>query len=167
MEQSRHFILTPGSTSTLNATGEQDLWRCDTQPQTLSRVRVLCWVMCDPENLLKVTHVRDTWMRNCDKTLFMSSQEDKDFPTVGLNVKSGRNHIAFKAKAAWKYIYSHHADEFDYFVKADPDSYVIVRHLKAYLSHRDPDALEFMGHLFQLPGKEQLKYFSGGPGMWT
>ena len=95
----------------------------------------------------------------------MSSAENKTFPTIGLNVSSGRNHIATKAKAAWKYIYEHHLSDAEYFVKADPDTYMIVGNLKKYLENYDADALEFFGHRFKVKwhGK-MLTYNSGGPG---
>ncbi|XP_013421855.1 glycoprotein-N-acetylgalactosamine 3-beta-galactosyltransferase 1 [Lingula anatina] len=135
--------------------------------------RVLCWLLTDPPDLDKrVIHVRDTWARRCDVTLFMSSMENKTFPTIGLRVPPGRGHIAKKAKAAWKYIYEHHLNDADFFIKADPDTYVIVENLKHCLSSRDPKRAEFYGHQFypsdwEFNADTRIKksvYMSGGPG---
>ncbi|XP_013401137.1 glycoprotein-N-acetylgalactosamine 3-beta-galactosyltransferase 1 isoform X1 [Lingula anatina] len=136
--------------------------------------RVLCWLLTDPPDLDKrVIHVRDTWARRCDVTLFMSSMENKTFPTIGLRVPPGRGHIAKKAKAAWKYIYEHHLNDADFFIKADPDTYVIVENLKHYLTSRDPKRAEFYGHQFypsdwEFNADTRIKkslYMSGGPGL--
>ena len=124
---------------------------------------VLCWIMCDNNDLKRVEYVKNSWTRFCDKVLFLSSVSDHAFPTIGLNVSSGRTHVASKAKAAWKYIYSHYINHFDYFFKADPDTYAILRHMKAYLRSRNASQAEYMGHSFMLPDNK-TRYHSGGPG---
>ena len=91
--------------------------------------------MTDPNILKKASPARDTWMKHCDVRLFMSSEYNATFPTVGLNVSAGRKHIASKSKASWRYIYEHHRDDADFFMKADPDSFVIIDNLKEYLRH--------------------------------
>ena len=130
-----------------------------------SSVRILCWILTDPFDLDRRTfYVRDTWAKRCDKSLFMSSQWNDSFPTVGLNVSAGRNHIAMKAKASWIYIHEHHVNDFDYFVKGDPDTFVVVDNLKRYLATRDPEVPEFFGHRLFIRGPN-VTYVSGGPGL--
>ena len=64
---------------------------CDLMFQDRPLPRVLCWILTDPNDLEKRTrHVRDTWAKRCDVTLFMSSKRDDSFPTIGLNVPPGR-----------------------------------------------------------------------------
>ena len=128
-------------------------------------VRLLCWVLTDPVDLMKRTiHVRNTWAKRCDVTLFMSSAENKTFPTIGLNVTQGRNHIAAKSRAAWTYIYEHYYDQADYFVKTDPDTYMIVDNLKAYLKDFSPNKPQFFGHIFHVRSWG-FPYMAGGPGI--
>ena len=99
--------------------------------------KLLCWVMTDVTLLTKTEAVRDTWTRRCDTTLFMSTQEDVGFPTIGLrDVSPGRDHIAIKGQQAWTYVYEHHFNDADYFLKADPDTYVFVDTLKRFLQVR-------------------------------
>ena len=121
--------------------------------------------MCDPNDLdRRVIHVRDTWAKRCDVTLFMSSEKNDTFPTVGLNVPAGRSHIGIKSRSAWTYIYHNHFNDADYFYKADPDTYCIVENLREFLSHRDPNKPEYFGHHFKLP-RRNFTYMSGGPGL--
>ena len=75
----------------------------------------------------------------------MSCKEDKDFPAIGLpNTQADRSHIAFKAKAAWKYIYKHYRDDYDFFIKTDTDTYLVVENLLHYLSDRDRSKPHFL-----------------------
>ena len=128
--------------------------------------RILCWVLTDPKQLDKrAVHVRDTWARHCDLALFMSSETNTTFPTIGLNVKAGRNHLAPKSKQAWIYVYEHYLNDFEYFVKADDDTFIIVENLRRYMANRNPEEPEFFGHRMYLSlfGRKII-YNSGGPG---
>ena len=116
--------------------------------------------MCDAGDS-RLPHVNQTWLPHCDLSLFIGSSSSDGI--VGLNVTGGRRHIATKSKAAWTYIYNNHLLDAEYFVKADPDTFLVVENLKYYLQHHDPDKCEFFGHTFHLPGYELL-YNSGGPG---
>ncbi|XP_023932353.1 glycoprotein-N-acetylgalactosamine 3-beta-galactosyltransferase 1-like [Lingula anatina] len=130
-----------------------------------AKYRILCWILTDPDDLDNRTiHVKNTWTQKCDIRLFMSSAENKTFPTIGLNVSSGRQHIAAKSKAAWTYIHNNFAEQADYFMKADPDTYVIVENLRKYLSHRDPTVAEYIGHSLKLK-RHNFTYMSGGSGI--
>ena len=43
-------------------------------------MRVLCWILTDPDKLDKrAIHVKETWATHCDKTLYMSSQQNDTF----------------------------------------------------------------------------------------
>ena len=120
--------------------------------------------MTDPE-ILDITAIpRDTWCNKCDLALFMSSAKSDSFPTVGLEVPAGRNHIGRKSRAAWEYIYKHHLNDFEFFLKADPDTFIIVENLRDYLSKRDPEKLEYYGHAYT-PPNWNFTYMAGGPGV--
>lgn len=85
--------------------------------------RVLCWIVTSPANhLYKAIHVRNTWGKRCNKLLFMSTEEDDELPSVKLDVEEGRHNLWNKTKKALKYIYDHHYDEADWFLKADDDT---------------------------------------------
>lgn len=130
-----------------------------------ANVRLLCWLLTDPNDLGKrVIHVKNTWAKRCDVMLYMSSQENKTFPTVGLKVLPGRAHIASKSKAAWRYIHQHYLHQADFFVKADPDTYIVVENMKKFLEDKDPEKAEFFGHKMTLP-VTNVSYISGGPGI--
>lgn len=138
----------------------------DTLAQSLfKKVRVACWILTAPKNLMKkAIHVNNTWAKRCNIYLFMSSVENTtvSFPVVGLNVSEGREHLTAKTMNAFKYLYDHHFDEADWFLKADDDTYVIVENLRYFLSEEDSTQPIYFGQRFKPFVKQG--YASGGSG---
>ncbi|XP_067649985.1 glycoprotein-N-acetylgalactosamine 3-beta-galactosyltransferase 1-B-like [Haliotis asinina] len=119
--------------------------------------------MTSPKNLgVKARVVRDTWSRRCNKVLFMSSVTDPKFPTVGLNVSEGREHLTAKTMQAFRYIYENHFDDADWFMKADDDTYVILENLRYFLTSQNKSEPAFFGHHFKVILKQG--FYSGGGG---
>ncbi|OWF35366.1 glycoprotein-N-acetylgalactosamine 3-beta-galactosyltransferase 1-like [Mizuhopecten yessoensis] len=136
----------------------------DAEAKMLSKkVRVLCWVMTGPNNIeTKARHVKATWGTRCNKLIFMSSQEVKDLPAVALPVKEGRDNLWAKTKEAFKYIYKHHMNDADWFMKADDDTFVIVENLRHFLNDKMSETPVYYGRRFK-PYVRQ-GYMSGGAG---
>ncbi|XP_076870770.1 glycoprotein-N-acetylgalactosamine 3-beta-galactosyltransferase 1-B [Brachyhypopomus gauderio] len=127
------------------------------------QVRILCWVMTGPENLQKkARHVKATWSRHCNIVVFMSSVDDPDFPTVGLNTKEGRDQLYWKTIRAFHYVLEKHGEEADWFLKADDDTYVVVDNLRWVLANHSPNEPVYFGRRFKPYTKQG--YMSGGAG---
>lgn len=127
------------------------------------KVRILCWVMTSPQNLeKKAKHVKATWAQRCNKVLFMSSEENQDFPTVGLKTKEGREQLYWKTIKAFQYVYDHYLEDADWFMKADDDTYVILDNLRWLLSKYNPEQPIYFGRRFKPYVKQG--YMSGGAG---
>nr|XP_033795346.1 glycoprotein-N-acetylgalactosamine 3-beta-galactosyltransferase 1-B-like [Geotrypetes seraphini]XP_033795347.1 glycoprotein-N-acetylgalactosamine 3-beta-galactosyltransferase 1-B-like [Geotrypetes seraphini]XP_033795348.1 glycoprotein-N-acetylgalactosamine 3-beta-galactosyltransferase 1-B-like [Geotrypetes seraphini] len=128
-----------------------------------NKVRILCWIMTGPQNLeTKAKHVKATWTQHCNIVIFMSSVDDEDFPAIGLGTKEGRNQLSWKSIRAFNYVYKHHLEEADWFMKADDDTYVIVDNLRWLLSSYTPDQPIYFGKHFKIYVKQG--YMSGGAG---
>ncbi|XP_062559462.1 glycoprotein-N-acetylgalactosamine 3-beta-galactosyltransferase 1-like isoform X2 [Armigeres subalbatus] len=129
-------------------------------------VRVLCWVMTTPANHeTKALHVKRTWGRRCNKLLLMSSFEDAKVGTIALDgVGEGRQSLWNKTREAFRYVYEQHLDEYDWFMKADDDTYVIMENLRFFLYPYSPQYPIFFGSKFRYPEYVRQGYFSGGAG---
>ena len=78
------------------------------------------------------------------------------------NIFTGYNHLWGKTREAFRYVYWHHFDEADWFLKADDDTYVIMENLRLFLSHYDPQKPQYAGRRFKPFVKQG--YMSGGAG---
>ncbi|CAL1532605.1 unnamed protein product [Lymnaea stagnalis] len=126
-------------------------------------VRVACWILTSPSNLeKKAIHVKNTWAKRCNVVVFISSQRNDSFPTVGVNASEGREHLTAKTMQAFKYLYDHNLNDADWFLKADDDTYVIMENLRYFLSAEDPQKPVYFGQRFKPHVKQG--YASGGAG---
>ena len=103
-----------------------------------------------------------TWGRRCNKLLFMSTEEDQSLPVIKLNVTEGYDNLWDKTKKAFQYVYQNHYMEYDWFLKADDDTYIVVENLRFLLKEFDTKNPVFFGRKFK-PFTDQ-GYFSGGAG---
>ena len=118
--------------------------------------------MTSPSNLAtKAAVVKDTWGRRCNKLLFFSSQTNSSFPAIGLNVLEGRTHLTAKTMHAFAYIYRHHLNDADWFIKTDDDTYVILENLRYFLSSQNSSRPVSFGQHFVY---KDYQYHSGGAG---
>lgn len=127
-------------------------------------VRVFCWVMTQEENHKKrAIHVKQTWASRCNGLVFISDAEDKTLPAIDANYGlKGRDHLTAKTMRAFDYAYKNHLNDYDWFIKADDDTYVIVENLRYMLSAHKPSEPIFFGHAFKVIVTQG--YFSGGGG---
>lgn len=107
-----------------------------------------------------------TWGARCNRLLFMSSAADPVLDTVVLPLSGAaeaRSELWLKTSAAYRYVHRHHAGEFDWVLRADDDTYVVVENLRHMLHGRDADEALAFGCRFRLGGG--LLYMSGGAGI--
>lgn len=105
----------------------------------------------------------ETWGRRCDKVLLVRNgtnlMEKGGVFTIPLKEES-RAHLWHKVKEAFSYLYKNHLDEYDWFMKADDDTYVLVDRLRQFLTKHSNDEPVYFGYKFK-PFVNQ-GYMSGG-----
>lgn len=94
----------------------------------------------------------------------MTTEHVPGFETVKLTLwgPEGRDKLWTKSKLSWLYIAEHYADDYDWFIKADDDTYVLMDNLHRFLAAQDKTKLVHFGRRFKV-GKSL--YFSGGSGI--
>ncbi|PVD33020.1 hypothetical protein C0Q70_08468 [Pomacea canaliculata] len=127
------------------------------------RVRVLIWVMTSPQSLPRARAVKKTWGTKCDLLLFFSSANNTEIPTIGLDVKEGREHLFGKTAQAFDYIYENYFPLADWFMKADDDTFVVVENLRHFLYDKNASEPLLTGHRFDLSHLD-VSHQSGGAG---
>uniref|UniRef100_A0A336K9H2 N-acetylgalactosaminide beta-1,3-galactosyltransferase n=1 Tax=Culicoides sonorensis TaxID=179676 RepID=A0A336K9H2_CULSO len=124
-------------------------------------VRILCMVFTHKDNYKEKAYwVNQTWGKRCNKLLFMSNVQDPDhlIDVTVLNINDTYDELWGKTKATFKYAYENYLNEFDWFFKADDDTYVIMENLRYLLYPYPIDLPLYFGFEFK------DKYMSGGAG---
>uniref|UniRef100_A0A1A9X485 Glycoprotein-N-acetylgalactosamine 3-beta-galactosyltransferase 1 n=1 Tax=Glossina brevipalpis TaxID=37001 RepID=A0A1A9X485_9MUSC len=129
------------------------------------KVRILCWIMTNTKNYDKrAVHIRNTWGKRCNKLLLIGSTKHDDLSNIDLQVGEGRDQLWHKTREAFTYIYKHHINEADWFLKADDDTYVIMENLRYLLYPYHPQIPIYFGCKFKIPFTFFPPYMSGGGG---
>ena len=125
----------------------------------------MCWILADPKLLQRrVIHQKATWGRRCDKLLVVSSEENKEFPTKGFPGTEVRLHISKKCRLAHQYLYDNYINDYDFFIKVDSDTYLVVDNLQEFFKDKDPNEPVYYSHPFKVP-KLNNSFPTGGPGI--
>ncbi|XP_042218034.1 glycoprotein-N-acetylgalactosamine 3-beta-galactosyltransferase 1-like isoform X2 [Homarus americanus] len=122
---------------------------------------VLCYVLTGPTNHRSALHVKNTWGQRCDKVVFYSTKQDEALQPEVLDVPEGYGYLWAKTKAALTHLYHHHP-HYQWYMKADDDTFVIVENLRYFLRDLDPDLPLYYGAKFKMHVKQG--YMSGGGG---
>lgn len=110
----------------------------------------------------KAVHVKATWGKRCNKLKFISDVDDPDLPAVDAHTEKNRDHLTAKTMKAFDIAFKEEIDNYDWFMKADDDTYVILENMRYLLSNHSPDEPVYFGHHFQTIVAQG--YFSGGGG---
>ena len=113
-----------------------------------------------PSHSTKALAVKRTWARHCDGLLFVSSKRNDSLPALDFaDGKDGRGVLWTKIRRALVHLYKlagllngqlrhrvnsekggfrHHLKAYDWFYRADDDTYVVMDRLRRLLAQHDP-----------------------------
>jgi glycoprotein-N-acetylgalactosamine 3-beta-galactosyltransferase len=107
-------------------------------------------ILTSPQYFLTRTKaVNATWGPRCDRYFFiteypgnnMTSEQinfAKQIPIASIkNIRAGYDHLTQKSTLAFLFAHEKYFNDFDWFVKADDDTYLIVENLKSFLSEKN------------------------------
>ena len=114
-------------------------------------VRICCLILTNHNGLFNRTRaVHETWGPRCDRHLFIIEDFKHDnltseqthfiqqLPILSAgNISHGREHLTEKVNTALLFAHQHYLNDFDWFVKADDDTYIILDNLRAFLAKQN------------------------------
>ncbi|XP_004534047.1 glycoprotein-N-acetylgalactosamine 3-beta-galactosyltransferase 1 [Ceratitis capitata] len=132
------------------------------QQQLGERVRVLCMVLTSPDqHASHAKHVKATWGKRCTRLIFLSSEADEELGAVAVVEREADNYddLWNKTREGFRYAYEQYYDDYDWFVKADDDTYMVMENLRYMLYAYQPEIPIYFG--YQLV-RYDVPYMSGG-----
>lgn len=104
--------------------------------------------------------------RRCDKLIFIVGSGIQSVPknlskVVELKTSDAYTNLVAKSFGMFEYAHANNATDFDWLLKADDDTYVIVENLRWFLARRCRDEPKTYGFNFNIAGEQ---YHSGGGG---
>ena len=106
---------------------------------TKKRNRILCFVLTtEKQHATKVSAIRDTWGRKCDKLVIASNRNDPSIGAVAIDSNVGYWGIWDKLIKTLEYLlreYDNDDHSYDWIYKADDDTYAIMENLREFLAN--------------------------------
>lgn len=131
--------------------------------EAVKKVRILCLILTMEKDIYtKVAAVNSTWATRCDKHFYVINSRQKRHDFLNIDVPDTRRTLVHKMRKAYEEIYKNYRNDFDFLLKADDDTYVIVENLKYLVWHHDADKPGYLGFHFNKFLKSG--YMSGGAG---
>lgn len=138
------------------------------------RVRVFCWIFTTADNLeTRARFQAKSWVRHCDAHVFFVCRSDpaklntevaRSLNVVHLStVEEKRSTLYTKTLRALDWMTEQKLfDKYDWFLKADDDTFTLVEHFKELVRDVDPNSPQYVGRLFNKHVKRG--FMSGGAG---
>lgn len=109
-------------------------------------VRILCWVLTFPLNHhTKAAAVRDTWGKRCNKLVFISTLPDDNLDILLVNITEERLYLWGKTKQGLQQVYENYGNDYDWFLKADDDTWIFMENLRQFLYPYSPEMPIYFG----------------------
>ena len=126
-------------------------------------MRVLCLILTSPRHFqTRAAAVNETWAPRCDRYFFIAESYENNtnlqptnlkvqLPVAPIkNITAGYRHLTQKSTLAFLFAYEYYFNDFDWFVKADDDTFLIVEHLKIFLSRQNSSEPVTFGYNFKV-----------------
>lgn len=108
--------------------------------------RLLCLMLTYPSNKDKIKVIKETWIDRCDKVMLISQLSTGGIESVPIEYpKESRENLWRKVIRAFIWAHDNEINNFDWFMKMDDDTYVIMENLKRFLSKYDTNKPYYFG----------------------
>ncbi|CEF62341.1 Glycoprotein-N-acetylgalactosamine 3-beta-galactosyltransferase 1 [Strongyloides ratti] len=129
------------------------------------KVKIFCIVLTSKVNRERIILQKKTWIKRCNNYIFGSGEESQDIPTFKAYHNDGYSYSFGKMKNTLKHVWKKHGDKYDWYLKADDDTYVVMENLRAFLLNENPNKHGYHGFRMAIGGTpDPHAYNSGGAG---
>jgi glycoprotein-N-acetylgalactosamine 3-beta-galactosyltransferase len=129
-------------------------WNINEHNYSQSKVRIYCLIITAPQHLnTRARAIHSTWGSRCDGHSFVTeySNNTKGLPIASIaNITPGYEHLTQKSVLAFLYAYKKFRNDYDWFVKADDDTYLFIENLKYFLRDKNPSHPVTYGQNFKV-----------------
>lgn len=127
-------------------------------------VKILCWVLTFPFNhRTKAYAVSETWGKRCNKLVFISTVPDENLgEMIMVNITEDRKYLWGKSRQGLQQVFESYGNDYDWFLKADDDTWIIMENLRYFLYPYSPEMPIYFG--CKLKPYVKQGYMSGGSG---
>jgi hypothetical protein len=109
------------------------------------KINLVCWIPCLEKDLDTILEIKKGWGKHCTHFLLSADFENSTLNSINVtkHMNLGRKEVykdlALKVWHSWKLVFEKYKDLKDFFfMKADPDSYIIMENYLELLSKFDP-----------------------------
>uniref|UniRef100_A0A0N5B3W5 N-acetylgalactosaminide beta-1,3-galactosyltransferase n=1 Tax=Strongyloides papillosus TaxID=174720 RepID=A0A0N5B3W5_STREA len=129
-------------------------------------IRIFCVILTSPKfKFSKCISQKATWLKRCNGYVFASSEDDPTLPSIKAFPQDNYNYSFGKVKNGLRWVWKNQKNEYDYVLKADDDTYIVMENLRAFLLNENPDDHSYLGFtIYNPPGNITNGYIQGGSG---
>ena len=129
--------------------------------------RILCTIFTTSgSHNTRMKAIHDTWSsRGCHKRLYMTGPkvagqaDDPSMPFVYMNIVDTKEQLTNKHMGVVIHVYKNYLNDFDWFLYANDDTYIVMENLKLFLFDKCPTEKSLYGHVMRhLPNEPVNNY---------
>ena len=129
--------------------------------------RILCTIFTTSgSHNTRMKAIHDTWSsRGCHKRLYMTGPkvagqvDDPSMPFVYMNIVDTKEQLTNKHMGVVMHVYKNYLNDFDWFLYANDDTYIVMENLKLFLFDKCPTEKSLYGHVMRhLPNEPVNNY---------
>uniref|UniRef100_A0AC35THU2 N-acetylgalactosaminide beta-1,3-galactosyltransferase n=1 Tax=Rhabditophanes sp. KR3021 TaxID=114890 RepID=A0AC35THU2_9BILA len=129
-----------------------------------NEVKVFCIIITTPKykETRAIPQIK-TFLKRCNNFMYASSVEDKSIRAFKAFPKDHYKFGYAKTRAGLKKAYKKYGDKYDWYLKIDDDSYVILESLRAFLINKNASEPQYHGfRLTFTTNSQKFDYHQGG-----
>lgn len=128
------------------------------------KISILCWTYMNKESGAQIKSINSTWGSRCTKIVFLTNYQTNE--TNVIDIRRGAVNASIESemiKESFRLIYRNYSDKFDWFLKTEDDTYIVMENLRYLLYAYDPMEPLAFGHLINSSEVKQ-GYLANGAG---